>query len=83
MSDYYNPEQSMKTHASNKHHIHNLKDCEDLIRQKGYEIGRSYDHESECYADSKQMARGMRATPAMSVRLYKRSQRLKVSYPNK
>lgn len=67
-----------KIHKNNKHHVHNLSDCEDLVRQQGHEIGKSFEDFGECYAESSERAAGMKHTPAFFVRLYKRAGNLEV-----
>lgn len=42
----------MKTLSASRHHIHNLQDCIDLVRQLGFEVGRSKDDKGYCYAEA-------------------------------
>lgn len=65
-----------RTHT--RHHVHNLSDCEDLVRQQGHEIGKSHENSGECYAESLEKAEGRKYMPAFFVRLYKRTGKLEV-----
>ena len=56
-----------------RHHIHTRQDAEELLTSKGYTIGRSYESSFEFYADSVETAKGMKHTPAMSIRVRKKT----------